>query len=607
MTTNLANAPFRPTELMAVDLDVQYRPDGSILLRSRIPLADFEPCLPRVLARQARLLGEKPYLVQRSGPDREWRAQSYAATKRDTDAIAQWLIDLRIPDGRCLLILSGNSVAHAMVKFGAMAAGIPVCPVSANYAAMGADFARLRHVVQLVRPAVVFAEDAALVARALREVDLGGAVVLTATAQTSPVAAVGLADVLRTTVTPAVAQSIAGLRATDHATYMLTSGSTGAPKAVIQTFGMIAANITQAIQTIGGAANWKGVTMDWLPWSHVSGASGKILSLCSGGTLYIDEGKPVPGLFEESLRNLREIAGAYYVNVPIGYAMLADALEADAALRATFFRDLRVLLYGGAGLPQTVYDRIQRMAVDTVGYQIMLISAYGSTETTSGCLSIHFPTDRVGIGLPMPGIVVKLVPLDNRFEIRIAGPVITPGYLHDAQRTAQSMDEEGFFKLGDLVEFNDPREPQKGLAFAGRVAEEFKLGTGTWISGGQLRADALRELAPWVSEVVICGDGQTYVAILAWPNSAAIERDFGRQPAALRDAIRQRLRAHNTANPTASTRILRCLLLDEPPQLGANELSDKGTINRNAVLQRRSRDVARLYAAAADDDVIVAA
>jgi feruloyl-CoA synthase len=377
---------------------------------------------------------------------------------------------------------------------------------------------------------------------------------------------------------------------------------------------MIAANIAQANQTMGEAAGWRGVTMDWLPWSHVSGAFGKMLTLCAGGTLYIDEGKPVPGLFAESLRNLREVAGAYYVNVPVGYAMLADALEADPALRATFFKDLRVLLYGGAGLPQSVYDRIQRMAMDTVGFRIMLLSAYGSTETTSGCLSIHFPTDRVGIGLPMPGIRVKLVPMEARYEIRIAGPIITPGYLRDPERTAECLDEQGFFKLGDLVEFIDPTDPRQGLSFAGRLAEEFKLGTGTWISGGQLRATVLRELAPWLSEAVICGDGQTYVAILAWPNRAALERDFqlsaaslgGKPGRPLRTAIAGKLGAYNAVQSGASTRILRCLLLEEAPQSAANELSDKGTINRNAVIKRRAAEVLRLYAASPDDDVIVA-
>jgi feruloyl-CoA synthase len=614
MPIDPSTAPFRATDFLPVDLDVERREDGCVLLRSRIPLAPFEPCLPRVLAELAAQRGDKPYLVQRRGPERTWVPHSYAQTKRDTDAIAQWLLDRGTGRDRPILILSGNSVAHALIKLGGMAAGVPACPVSANYGMMEVAFPRLRHVVDLVRPGVVFVEDARPFAKALGSIDFGDAVIVTATPDASPVPAVSLDELLATEVTPAVAARIAALAPDDHAAYMLTSGSTGMPKAVIQTHRMIAANVAQAHQAIGRASGWDQVTMDWLPWSHVSGASGKFLTLVAGGTLYIDEGKPVPGLFEESLRNLREVAGAYYVNVPIGYAMLADALEADAELRATFFRDLRVLLYGGAGLPQPVYDRLQRMAVATIGRRIMLTSAYGSTETTSGCLSIYFESDRVGIGLPMPGVTVKLVPVDTRYEIRIAGPVITPGYLGDPARSAESCDEEGFFRLGDLVEFHDAADPCKGLAFAGRLAEEFKLGTGTWVPGGQLRAALLRALAPWVSDVVVCGEGQTCIALLAWPNRPAIERDFGLPPgtpldgagaASLHAALRARLAEHNAMHPGASTNVRRLLLLGEPPRLDAGELSDKGTVNRNAVLRRRAADLARLYAEPGGDGVIV--
>jgi feruloyl-CoA synthase len=606
--------PFREADFLPVDLEIERRPDGSVLLRSRIPLTPLEPCLPRILAERAALHPDRPYLVQRRGPERAWTPHSYGATKRDTDAIAQWLLNRDIRRDRPILLLSGNSVAHALVKFGGMAAGVPACPVSVNYGMIDANLSRLRHVVELIRPGVVFVEDAKPFARALQSIDFGDAIVVTATPAEAPRPAVSLAEVLATPITPAVAARIAMLRPDDHAAYMLTSGSTGLPKAVIQTFANIAANIAQAHQTIGGAAGWSGVTMDWLPWSHVSGAFGKMLSLTAGGTLYIDEGKPLPGpLWQESLRNLREVSGTYYVNVPLGYALLVEALEADEALRRTFFRELRVLLYGGAGLPQAIHDRLQRLAAATVGRRIVMISAYGSTETTSGCLAIHFATDKVGIGVPMPGITVKLVPVDGRYEIRIAGPVITPGYLGDPARSAASRDDEGFFRLGDLVVFQDAADPAQGLAFAGRLAEEFKLGTGTWVSGGQLRADLLRALAPWVAELVVCGDGQTHVAILAWPNRAAIERDFGAAAGAavggkaaepLRAVLRERLAAHNAANPGASTRVRRCLMLDEPPSVGAHELSDKGTVNRNAVLQRRAADVEKLYAAPAPADVI---
>jgi feruloyl-CoA synthase len=596
------SVPFRQTDFLPVELEVERRSDGAIVMRSRIPLQDFEPCLPRVLVVQAARLGDKPYLVQRRGPQREWLAHSYAQTKRDTDAIAQWLLDRGIPRDRPILLLSGNSVAHALVKFGGMAVGVPACPVSSNYGLMDSNFARLRHVVQLTRPGVVFVEQARPFARALEQVDFGDAIILTATPEDARRGAVSLGDVLATPVTNAVAERIAALRGDDHAAYMLTSGSTGPPKAVVQTYANIAANIAQALQTIGSAAGWHDTTLDWLPWNHVSGAFGKMNTLVAGGTLYIDDGKPIPGpLWQESLRNLREVAGCYYVNVPLGYQLLVEALEADEDLRRTFFRSLRVLLYGGAGLPQPIYERLQRLAVSTIGKRIMLISAYGSTETTSGCLAIHFETDKVGLGVPMPGVRVKLVPVDERYEVRIAGPVVTPGYLRDPQRTAESRDEEGFYRMGDLAVFHDPQRPEQGLAFAGRLAEEFKLGSGTWVCGGQLRAELLRRLAPLVDELVLCGEGHTNIGVLAWPNRAALESSG---VVGLQAAIRERLTAHNAANPGASTAVRRVLLLQEPPNAGAHELSDKGTVNRSAVLLRRAADVEKLYAEPARADVI---
>jgi feruloyl-CoA synthase len=600
--TRLGSIPFRQTDFLPVDLAVERRTDGAIVLRSRIALQEFQPCLPRVLAVQAQRLGEKSYLVQRQGPQRAWTPHSYQRTKRDTDAIAQWLLNRGVARDRPILLLSGNSIAHALVKFGGMAVGVPACPVSANYGLMDSNFTRLRHVVQLTRPGVIFVENAKPFARALEQVDFGDAIVLTATPDDAPPGAASLHDVLATPVTSAVADRIAALRGEDHAAYMLTSGSTGPPKAVVQTYANIAANIAQALQTIGAAAGWSGTTMDWLPWNHVSGAFGKMLTLVAGGTLYIDEGKPVPGpLWQESLRNLREVPGSYYVNVPLGYQLLVEALEADEDLRRTFFRDLRVLLYGGAGLPQPIYERLQRLAVSTIGKRLMLISAYGSTETTSGCLAIHFETDKVGLGVPMPGISVKLVPVDTRYEVRIAGPVVTPCYLRDPQRTAESRDEEGYYRMGDLAVFHDPERPEQGLAFAGRLAEEFKLGSGTWVSGGQLRAELLRRLAPLVDELVLCGEGYTSIGVLAWPNRAALE---SKEAETLRSEIRERLAAHNVANPGASTSVRRMLLLQEPPNAGAHELSDKGTVNRSAVLTRRAADVERLYADPAGVDVI---
>lgn len=606
--------PFRPVDLLPVDLAVERRDDGSIVLRSRHPLRAIGETMPAILARQG-ALGDKPYIAQRQGPDRAWRFQTYAETKARADAIAQWLLDRRIEPGRPVLILSGNSIAHATLRFGAFAAGVPVCPVSVNYGLMGGDYGRLRHVVELVRPAVVFIENAKPFLGALTTVDWGDAAIVTAAPVEGMPPHTRWEDVLATPVTQAVAASIARVTLDTPAAYMLTSGSTGRPKAVVQTHRMINTNLAQAIQTLGAAAGWDEVMMDWLPWSHVSGAFAPYSVMVLGGLLYIDEGKPLPGLFEESLRNLREVPIRYYVNVPAGYAMLVDALEADEALRRTFFKELRLMLYGGAGLPQPVLDRLQAMAVRTVGHRILMTTGYGATETTSGCLSIHWETDQVGIGLPMPGTVVKLVPYDHRYEVRIAGPNIFAGYLNQPEKNAGLFDAEGFYGVGDLALFQDPGDPSKGLAFAGRMAEEFKLGTGSWVSGGDLRAALVRALSPLVADLVVCGDGRDHVCILAWPNLVALRRELGlpadAPPAAVLDDprvaawIAERLARHNAANPGLSTAVRRCRVLTRPPDPNAHELSDKGSVNRAAILANRAADVDALYADPPGPGVIV--
>ena len=589
-----ALAPYRVTEFLPVDIEMRDEADGSLVIRSRIPLMSHEAVLPRVLATQAVTLGHKPFLLQRQGPDRTWQGHTYAEAKAKSDAVAQWLINQEISPQRSVLILSGNSPEHAILKFGAMTAGIPVCPVSVNYGMAHADFARLRHVVKLVRPAVVFVENATKFVKALDAVDFGDAVIVTATPEHVQGVVVTWADVLATVVTSDVSRQLEQTKASDVAAYMLTSGSTGRPKAVIQTHAMIAANIAQAVQTLGKAARWDQVILDWLPWSHVSGAAAPLMALTAGGTLYIDDGRPIPGAFDESLRNLREVPLRYYVNVPIGYAMLADALEADAQLRKNFFRDLHVMLYGGAGLPQPILDRIQAMAVATVGHRILGISAYGATETTSGCLAIYYPSEQVGLGLPMPGIEVKLVPHGARYEVRIRGPIITPGYLNEPTKSQEILDTDGYYKTGDYATFIDPTQPLKGLAFAGRLAEEFKLGSGGWVRSGELRSELLKVLSPRVSELVVCAEGQAYLSIFAWPNRAVVGLD-ALNNSELRKWIADQLQKHNKLFPGLSTRIRRCLILDEPPAVEAHEISDKGSINRAVVLERRAASLAKLY------------
>jgi len=609
-------APFRATNFPPADMRVERRANGTLVIEPVEPLQPFIPSLPRELAEWAERAPDRIYLAERPAPDSDWRRHSYAATRRDADAVAQWLLDRGIRRDRSVLILSGNSILHAVVKYGAMSARIPVCPVSTHYSLMGGDYGRLRHVISLVRPAVIFAEQAARYGAAIDALELADVLVLTDDPDRLRTPAVSIAEVLGTAPGPAVAASIAALDPDEASVYMLTSGSTSLPKAVIQTQRMITANLAQSRQVLGETAGWRDVMLDWLPWNHVSGACTQMGVMTSGGTLYIDGGRPMPGLFEQSVRNLKDVQVQFYTNVPFGYAMLADALEADRELREKFFSRMRLLLYGGAGLPRPLYERLQQLAVDTIGHRILFSTGYGATETSSGCMAIYFHTEDVGIGLPMPGLRLKMVPLGDRFELRMQGQMIGRGYLDMPEKNAEVFDDEGYFCIGDTARFHDPSEVRKGLVFAGRLAEEFKLATGTWVSAGHLRAQVVQACDPLVVDALICGEGRNYLAALAWPRIDACRKIAGADSTlsptdvlahpAVREKILAGIGTHNARQPASSTRIRRFAFLAEPPSVDGHEVSDKGTINQPLALRRRAADVERLYADPPAADILVA-
>lgn len=613
----LHNIPFREVCFPPAEMRVVTEADGTLIIE---PVAALEPFVPNLLLELDRQVQDKPdqaYLCQRADTSHAWQVLTYREAQQGAHALAQWLINRQIGPDRSVLILSGNSHGHAIVKLGAMAAGVPVCPISVNYALMGGDYGRLKHVIQLVKPAVVYAENTQRFCAALSDVDYGDAIVITddPAILPSPITAVSTADVLNTPVGPSLSASIAALDPNAPAAYMLTSGSTSLPKAVIQTQRMITANLAQGRQVLGEAAGWKEVMLDWLPWNHVSGAFTMMGVLTSGGTLYIDEGRPLPGAFDTTIANLKEIPVSFFTNMPSGYAMLADALEADDKLRDVFFRKLRLALYGGAGLPQALYDRFQRLAVETTGKRIFFTTGYGATETSSGCLAIYFDTEEVGIGLPMPGLQVKLVPLEDRYEVRMKGQMITSGYLGVQAQPGEMFDADGFFKIGDAAQFCEPGNIHRGLKFAGRLAEEFKLANGTWVSAGNLRAAVVQACSPLISDALICGLNREYVAVLAWANPTAVAQLLGENMSddvetwlastPVRDKIAAALRAHNQALPGTSTRIVRFALLQDPPSIDGHELSDKGTVNQSVAQRRRASDVEQLYAAEPGPDILV--
>lgn len=593
-----ALAPSKPgLALPPVKLVIDHRADGTILLQSAADLAIEHLTLPRALAAQALRNPDKTHLAERVGSEPGWRRQSFAEGKAAADAVTQWLLDRQIEPGRPVLILSGNSIAHSTIRNGAMAASVPVCPLSVNYALMGAqnDYERLRYALELVRPAVIFAESAAFAAAA-SAIAPAGVPVITRDPQAFGPEAVAYDAVIATAVSDAVKDAITSADPDAPAAYMLTSGSTGRPKAVVHTQRMIMSSVYQGYQALGQFAGWDGDLLDWLPWNHVSGTVTAFSAITFGGSLHIDEGKPTPGAFTETLRNLREVPVSYFTNVPLGFAMLADAAEKDDELRRAIFKNLQILLYGGAGLPQPLYDRLQALSEKTTGRRLFLTTGYGSTETTSGFMSIHFPSDRVGVGLPMPGMVVKLVPLGEHYELRVKGPLVMKGYLDAPQINASAFDDEGFYRMGDTVGLHDPDDFTQGLFFAGRIAEEFKLDSGTFVRGGALRVELVAALSPLVSDLLLCGEGRGAVGVLAWPAAGVDTRDLA--------SVASRLSAHNAANPGSSTRVARFAYLSEPPSAGAHELSDKGSINQGAALRRRVADVERLYAEDPGPDVL---
>jgi feruloyl-CoA synthase len=579
--TSLAELGYRDVELMPVDLDVDKAEDGTIRIRSRVPLRPFDPVLARAFAETAQRMGDAPALAWR-GDDGGWRKCSYAQLKREVDGAAQWLLD-RFPRGSRLLIMAENSQKVAVMTFAAWSAGLVVVPVSVGYGLIGGDHARLRHVVSRSRPSAYFVDSDPRLLAAIESVASDEALVVTADPQPTG-RAIAFADVAATAPTERVAESISTIDPDAPAIYMLTSGSTGLPKIVPHSQRALAACGAQALDLIGKAAGWLEEMLDWLPWHHAAGASVLRTCLLEGGLLHIDEGKPLPGLFDRTLANLREISVAYFNNVPAGYALLVEALESDAALRASFFRKMRLMLYGGAGLPQPVYERLQALALAETGQRILMTTGYGMTETVSGCMAIHFPTTRVGIGLPGPALEVKLVPYLGRYEVRLRGPNVMKGYLDEPEKTAQAFDEEGYYRTGDLALFHDEADPAQGLVFAGRIAEEFKLASGNWVYGGMLRERLLKACGDLVTDLVLADDGRPCLALIAWPRAGvSLERLAERVAALNREA-------------DSGTPVRRVALFDSPPDPRRHEISDKGTINRRAVLDGRAALVERIYA-----------
>jgi feruloyl-CoA synthase len=600
--------PFRKIAWLPRDIAVERRTDGVLVLRSRIPLQPYKRHLPEFLNGWA---GDRPdqiWLAQRRGAQREWHKVTYAQAKRVVDALTQALLDLNIGDDRPIAILSGNSIEQALMTMASMQARIAVAPISPAYSLLSQDHAKLKTIFRLMSPGAVFVQDGLAFDRALAALDLADVNVIHVDRPPRGCSSLAFVDLTNTTVTSAVAESIATITPDTVGKLLFTSGSTGMPKAVINTQRMMCANIAMVRQARPSSrTDPPQVLLDWMPWSHTMGGNAAFnLVLAEGGTLYIDDGRPQPGLFDETLRNLHEISPTYFANVPAGYAMLVTALEQNNELCHKFFRNLRLLAYGGARLPDDLYDRMQKLAIDTTSERIVFYTGWGSTETAPVATGTYWDTERVGlIGLPFPGVELKMVPSGAKYELRVRGITVTPGYYQSPELTASAFDEEGFYRIGDAGVFVDPADPAQGLVFAGRVAEDFKLATGTFVHVGSLRVAAIAAASPILQDALVTGQDRAYVGLLGWPNLEGCRQLLGRPQATLEDLVedpvllmhlRERLRAHNeTVGMASSMRIERVLLMSDPPSMDGNELTDKGYINQRAGLERRAAYVERLY------------
>jgi feruloyl-CoA synthase len=614
----MAKPAFRKIEWLKRDIAVERRPDGVIVLKSRIPLKAYEKHIPASLAKWA---GEAPgriWLAQRAGPDRQWRKVSFGEAKRAVDGLTQALLNLKLDPGSPVAILSGNSIEHALMTQAAMQARFPAAPVSPAYSLMSHDHVKLKYLFDLIKPRVVMVQDGPAFEKALKALPLDGVTVIHVTRPCDGIDSTAFADFAATPVSSEVDESIAAITPDTVGKLLFTSGSTGMPKAVINTQAMMCANAAMMMQVRPRDPNAPQATyLDWMPWNHTMGGNALFNPvLTEGGTLYIDDGRPMPGLIEETLRNLREISPTYYANVPAGYAALAAAMEKDDALCRSFFRNLGLMAYGGARLPDDLYERMQALAVRATGERIVFYTGWGSTETAPTSTGTYWDTERVGlIGLPFPGVELKMVPVGAKYELRLRGVNVTPGYFGRPDLTKAAFDEEGFYCIGDAGVFVDPADPVQGIIFAGRVVEDFKLTTGTFVHVGSLRTDAIAAASPVVQDALVTGQDRPFVGLLAWPNLHACRQIVGNAEASYEEVVRhpdvlaclkRGLQAHNTSTEGASSmRVARAMLMVEPASIDGNELTDKGYINQRAGLERRAALVERLYADPPGEDVIV--
>ncbi|WP_298106221.1 feruloyl-CoA synthase [Bradyrhizobium sp.] len=606
--------PLRPISFGDPVVSVDRGADGTLYLRPSRPLTDYPARLTDSLHHWAERAPNRVFMAERDADG--WRTISYGELLDLSRHIASGLLRRGLSAEKPLMILSGNSIDHALVSFGALYAGVPFCPVSPAYALISKDYGKLSYVMKLLTPGLVFVDDAVQFASALTANVPGDAEIVVSRGTLPGRAVTRLSELAATPLHPGLETVHQAVGPDTIAKFLLTSGSTGNPKAVINTQRMLCANQVMIRETMTFLKEDPPVIVDWLPWNHTFGGNHNIgLVLVNGGSMYLDAGKPMPGGIEETVRNLREISPTVYFNVPKGYESLLPYLRDDAHLRHMFFRRLQSMFFSGAAMSPHIWNSLDELSVKETGFRVPMLTGLGATETAPLCLLATPLSSRSGhIGLPVLGNDVKLVPANGKLELRTRGPNITPGYWRQPELTAAAFDEEGFYKFGDAAKPAIAGDFAAGLDFDGRIAEDFKLASGTWVSVGPLRARFIAACAPLVRDVVLAGINRDEIAALVvldpdgcrMINPALPSNDISAcaHDEQVRSAFRQKFAAFHSAATGSSTRVARALLIDTPLSIDRGEVTDKGSINQRAVLEHRDALVELLYSSGISDSVI---
>lgn len=599
-------ARYRPVALGSPDVHIEERA-GSVYLNAREPLATLPARLLDRLQHWAEVRAEHTFVARRGG-DGQWQRISYREMLARVRCIAAHLLEHDLSEQRPLVILSGNDLEHLQLALAAMYIGVPYCPVSPAYSTVARDYTKLQHIFDLLRPGLVMAADGAAFARAIEAVVPADVPLLLVQGEVPGRQALRFDDLLTPRDLTDADAAFARTGPDSIAKFLFTSGSTKLPKAVATTQRMLCANQQMLLQTFPVFGEEPPVLVDWLPWNHTFGGSHNVgIVLYNGGSLYLDDGRPTPQLFGETLRNLKEISPTAYLTVPKGWEELVSVLEQDGELRERFFARVKLFFFAGAGLSQPIWDRLDRVAEQHCGERIRMMAGLGMTETAPSCTFTTGPLSMAGyVGLPAPGCEVKLAPVDGKLEARFRGPHVMPGYWRQAELNAEAFDEEGFYRSGDALRFADVQNPQWGLMFDGRIAEDFKLSTGVFVSVGPLRTRVILQGAPYVQDVVVTGPDRQRIGLLVFPSvpacralgglpsDASVEAVLAAEP--VRQWLAGLLQELNREATGLASHVAWACLMAEAPSLDAGEITDKGSLNQRAVLSRRAELIERLYA-----------